>query len=141
MYGIALCHEGVISVCRCLPLIISSCQANICSDRFVVYVLHCRRLLDSMYLCHDVCRTWACVVVSFGILRCSWSARSASVALRVDSVVSRLLLGRVLSPHCSLASIVVAFSMYIWVRLFGVVRFSSIGVHSLTPSSHRGLGV
>jgi hypothetical protein len=28
--------------------------------------------------------------------------------------------------------------MYIWVSPFGVVRFSSIRVHSLTPSSHRG---
>jgi hypothetical protein len=86
-----------------------------------------------MYLCHNVCITWVCVVVSFRSLRCSRSVGSASVALRVDRVVSRLLLGRVLSPQCSLACIAVAFSMYIWVCPFGVVRFSSI---DWCPFSH-----
>ena len=49
---------------------------------------------------------------------------SANVALRVDSAASRLLFECVLSLQYSLTCIIVAFSMYIRVRPFGVVRFS-----------------
>ncbi len=76
--------------------------------------------------------------MSLGSLRCSWAAGSASVTLRVDIAVSRFAVGRVMSPLCSLTYAAVTFSMYIWVSACGVVKFSSNGVQSLTPSSHRG---
>ena len=59
--------------------------------------------------------TWVFYVVSLGSFRCSRAAGSASVALRVDIVVYRLDVGRVLSPLCSLACTAVAFSMYVWI--------------------------
>ena len=91
-----------------------------------------------MYLCHDMCKTWVYDVVSFWSLRCSLFVGSTNVALRVDSDVSRLLFGRVLSPFCTLAYIFVAFGMYMWVRSSRVFRFLKSGVHSCTPSSRIG---
>jgi hypothetical protein len=67
--------------------------------------------------------TWVCDVVSLDSLRRSWAAGSASVAIRFDIDVSRLTVGRVLSPLCSLACIAVAFSMYVLVCPFDVVSF------------------
>jgi len=82
--------------------------------------------------------TWVCIVASLGSLRCILADGSASFALTLDIAVSRFAVGRALPPLCSLAHAVVAFSMYIWVCPCGAVHFSSNGVQSLTPSSHRG---
>ena len=78
------------------------------------------------------------VVLSLASSRCSWVAGSLKVALRVNSDFSRLVGGRALPPLCSLARIAYVFSMYMRVCAFVVVRRSSNGVPSLTPSSHRG---
>ena len=68
-----------------------------------------------MYLSHATWMTWVCVIASLGSFRCSWDVGSVDVVVRVDIDVSRLAVGRVLSPLCSLACTVVVFSMYIWV--------------------------
>ena len=82
--------------------------------------------------------TCVCVIAYLVSLWCSWDSGSASDDLRIDSAASRLVVGRGLSPLCSLACSAVALSFYIWVCPCGGVQFSSNGVYSLTPSSQRG---
>ncbi len=79
-----------------------------------------------------------CVVVCLGNLLCSWTAGSNSLAAVDNRVVPSLVWGRALSPLCSFACTVVALSIWSCVYPDGVVRFSIIVVHTLTPSSRRG---
>ncbi len=71
-----------------------------------------------------------------GSLRCSWLARSASVAFMVDSAMSRLLCRRGLFPLCILADIASTFDMKLRVCSSVVVRLSSSGVQLFTTTSH-----
>ena len=86
------------------------------------------------------CLVYVCVVVVIGLgsFVYSWDAGSVSVVARVDRASWSLGWGRGLSPVCSFACIVVAFSIRICVCPVGVVCDSSILVQSSSPSSHRG---
>ena len=90
-------------MCRLFSFGSSSAQTGLCGDYPVVEGLYCREAVVVMYLCQNGCIILVCVVVSFRSLRFSWSAGSVSVAFRIDSVVSRLVAGCILSPQCSLA--------------------------------------
>ena len=95
MRGFARCHVGVVIMCRLLLDVCGYCLAArglCCPEAFVIDVFF-----------HAAWRAWACVFVSLGSLQCSWYVGSASDAFRVDSVVSRLVVGRVLSSLCNLA--------------------------------------
>ena len=133
-----LCHVCVCGMGRLLYLFGSSTQAKMCYDCFIVGCFFDEMISQPMYWCHDSCMACVCVVVSLGSLRCSWFARSESVAFRVDSVVSRLLGGRGLSPLRILADIASVFNIKMRVCPSVVIHFSSCGVQSFTSNSHRG---
>ena len=91
-----------------------------------------------MNLCHVSCMVCEVVVIGLRSFVYSWDAVSVSVLARVNRANSSLGWGRGLSPVCSFACIVVAFSIRICVCPDVVVCDSSILVQSFSPCSHRG---